>query len=263
MKRPLLKILLPVVTGVLVLGIWYAIHFLISEDRRFMLPTPDAVVRAFRDNLSYLASAAANTSQGALLGFALAVLVSSATSLVLSLSPLIRTSLYPYLMALQLTPLPILAPIAIIWAGAGLPSVTLLTFAIAFFPLVVNTTQGLISVDRNQVELFRLYRASRFQELFHLRVPAALPYFFTGLRIAATLAPIGAVVADMNAGTSKGDAGGLGFAAIIFSSQGKYPALFATAATTCILGFIFNAAVLALAWLALHQWHDSYERADK
>jgi NitT/TauT family transport system permease protein len=262
MRRPWLKFLLPFATGVLVIALWYAIHFLIAEDRRFMLPRPDAILRAFRDNASYLIHAAVNTSLGALLGFALAVIVSAALSLLLSLSPLVRASLYPYLMALQLTPIPILAPIAIIWTSAGLQSVTLLTFAIAFFPLVVNTTQGLISTERNQVELFRLYRASRFQELFLLRVPSALPYFFTGLRIAATLAPIGAVVADMNAGTSAGDAGGLGFAAVIFSSQAKYPALFATAAMTCILGFIFNAAVLALAWFALHQWHDSYERTD-
>jgi NitT/TauT family transport system permease protein len=101
------------------------------------------------------------------------------------------------------------------------------------------------------------------QQLFFLRVPAALPYFFTGLRIAATLAPIGAVVADMNAGSSAGDGGGLGFQAIIYSSQARYPALFATAAVTCVLGFVFNAAVLAVAWLALHHWHDSYEASDK
>ena len=263
MRNPWPKILLPALTGALVIALWYAIHFAIAEDRRFMLPTPGAVVRAFQDNASYLGAAALNTSMGALLGFALAVIVSVALSLLLSLTPLVRASLYPYLMALQLTPLPILAPIAVIWTDAGLPSVTLLTFAIAFFPLVVNTTQGLISTDRNQVELFRLYRASRWQELMQLRAPAALPYFFTGLRIAATLAPIGAVVADMNAGTSAGGAGGLGFAAIIFSGQAKYPALFATAATTCVLGFIFNAAVLGLAWLALHHWHDSYERSDR
>jgi NitT/TauT family transport system permease protein len=263
MPRRWLKFLLPLLTGVLVIGLWYAIHFWMVEERRFMLPTPGAILRAFRDNASYLAQAAANTSVGALLGFSLAVVVSVALSLLLSLSPLVRASLYPYLMALQLTPIPVLAPIAIIWTNAGVQSVTLLTFAMAFFPLVVNTTQGLISTDRNQVELFRLYRANRFQELLFLRVPAALPYFFTGLRIAATLAPIAAVVADMNAGTSAGDAGGLGFAAIIFSSQAKYPALFATAATTCILGFIFNAAVVGLAWLALHHWHDSYERRDR
>ncbi|HEY1109854.1 MAG TPA: ABC transporter permease subunit, partial [Opitutaceae bacterium] len=110
---------------------------------------------------------------------------------------------------------------------------------------------------------FASYRASVLQQLFFLRVPAALPYFFTGLRIAATLSPIGAVVADMNAGSSAGDGGGLGFAAVIFSSQARYPALFATAFVTCVLGFLFNAVILALAWLALHKWHDSYERTDR
>ncbi|MBI4621920.1 MAG: ABC transporter permease subunit [Verrucomicrobia bacterium] len=263
MSRPFLKLLLPAATGALVLALWYAIHFFLSEDRRFLLPPPDAVLAALRDNAPFLARAALNTSQGALIGFGLAVVVSFALSLLLSLSPLVRASLYPYLMALQLTPLPILAPICVIWAGAGLASVSLLTFAIAFFPLVVNTTQGLISTDRNLVELFRLYGAGQWQQLFILRVPAALPYFFTGLRIAATLAPIGAVVADMNAGSSAGDGGGLGFQAIIYSSQARYPALFATAAVTCVLGFVFNAVVLAVAWLALHHWHDSYERTDK
>ena len=67
----------------------------------------------------------------------------------------------------------------------------------------------------------------------------------------------------MNAGSSAGDGGGLGFQAVIFSSQAKYPALFATAAVTCILGFIFNAVVLALAWFSLRHWHDSYERTDR
>lgn len=263
MRAPLLKILLPAATGAVVIAVWYGIHFYLHEEMRFLLPTPGAVVQAFLDQRETLGRAAINTTQGALLGFTLAIVISVALALLLSLSPLIRTSLYPYLMALQMTPLPILAPICVIWVGAGLKSVALLTFVIAFFPLVVNTTQGLISTDRNLVELFGLYRASRFQQMFLLRVPSALPYFFTGLRIAATIAPIGAVVAEMNAGTSAGNGGGLGFQAVIFSSQAKYPALFATAATTCVLGFVLNAAVLTLAWLALHHWHDSYERTDK
>lgn len=264
MKRPLLKILMPIATGALLLGLWYAARaWWVSPDKLFLLPAPGTIVDAFRSNADYLVRAAINTSKGAALGFALAVLVSSLVSLLLSLSSLIRAALYPYLMAVQLTPLPVLAPIFVLWVGPGLNSVVLLTFVIAFFPLVVNTTQGLISTDRNLVELFASYRASRFQELFLLRVPAAMPYFFTGLRIAATLAPIGAVVADMNAGSSVDQGDGLGFAAVIFNSQGRYPALYATAITTCILGFLFNAAILALSWFALHHWHDSYERADK
>jgi NitT/TauT family transport system permease protein len=263
MPRRLLHIFLPAVTGALLIGLWYAICFSLSDDRKFLLPTPDKIVAAFRENGPELLRSAANTAQGALLGFGLALVFSTTMALLLSLSSLVRASLYPYLMAMQLTPTPVLAPICVIWVGAGIKSVALLTFLIAFFPLVVNTTQGLISTDRNLVELFRMWRASRWQQLFHLRVPAALPYFFVGLRIAATLAPIGAVVADMNAGSSANDGDGLGFRALVFSSQAQYPALFATAATTCVLGFVFTAGILAVSWFFLHEWHDSYERADK
>ncbi|MEI7553396.1 MAG: ABC transporter permease subunit [Verrucomicrobiota bacterium] len=262
MPKRLLNVLLPAATGALFIVIWYAIRFSIGEEMQFLLPGPGEILAAFRDNGDSLARAALNTTEGALLGFAGAIVVSAALALTLSLSSLVRVSLYPYLMMLQMTPVIIFAPILVLWVGAGLKSVVVITFLICFFPLVVNTTQGLISTDRNLVELFRMYRASRRQEILLLRVPAALPYFFTGLRIAATLAPIGALVGDYTAGSSAGDGGGLGFQAIIYSSQAKYPALFATAAVTCVLGFVFVAIVLSLSWLALHQWHDSYERAD-
>jgi NitT/TauT family transport system permease protein len=230
---------------------------------RFLLPTPSQVLTAFRDNGDALGRAALNTTEGALLGFGFAAVISFLFAVGLSLSSLVRASLYPYLMILQMTPIIVIAPILVLWVGAGLKSVTVITFLICFFPLVVNTTQGLVSTDRNLVELFAMWRASRWQQLIHLRIPAALPYFFTGLRIAATLAPIGALVGDYTAGSSAGDGGGLGFQAIIYSSQAKFPALFATAAATCVLGFLLTAAVLALSWFALHHWHDSYERSDK
>ena len=157
----------------------------------------------------------------------------------------------------------VVAPILVLWVGAGIKSVVVITFLICFFPIVVNTTQGLISTDRNLVELFRMWRASSFQQLWHLRIPGALPYFFTGLRIAATLAPIGALVGDYTAGSSAGDGGGLGFQAVIYSSQAKYAALFATAAVTCVLGFVFVAVVVGLSSLTLRHWHESYEQPDR
>jgi NitT/TauT family transport system permease protein len=262
MSKRLLNFLLPAATGALFIAVWYVIRFSMGEEMQFMLPAPGDILLAFRDNGGAMARAALNTTEGALLGFAAAIIISSLMALGLSLSSLIRVSLYPYLMLLQMTPIIIFAPILVLWVGPGLPSVVVITFLICFFPLVVNTTQGLISTDRNLVELFRMYRASRPQEILLLRVPAAFPYFFTGLRIAATLAPIGALVGDYTAGSSAGDGGGLGFEAIIFSSQAKYPALFATAAVTCLLGFIFVAFVIFLSWLVMHQWHDSYERSD-
>lgn len=262
MPRRLLDLLLPAAIGALMIALWYGVHAWLSEDMRFLLPTPGAILAAFREHGAELARATLNTTEGALLGFAFAVIVSGGLALGLSLSPLVRLGLYPYLMILQMTPIIVFAPMLVLWVGPGIKSVVVITFLICFFPLVVNTTQGLISTDRNLVELFRLYRASRLQELRLLRVPSALPYFFTGLRIAATLAPIGALVGDYTAGSSAGDGGGLGFQTLIYSSQAKYPALFATAVVTCALGFVFVAGVVALSWLALHQWHDSFERRD-
>ena len=177
MSRRLQTIFLPAATGALVIAAWYAVHALLSEDLRFLLPTPTAVVTAFRTHADSLARAALNTTQGALLGFALAVIVSSFFALALSLSRLVRIGLYPYLMILQMTPVIVFAPILVIWVGAGLKSVTIITFLICFFPLVVNTTQGLVSTDRHLVELFAMWRTSRLQQVLYLRVPAALPYF--------------------------------------------------------------------------------------
>ncbi len=263
MNRKLLNLLLPFLTGGLMILLWYARRALLDDEMKFLLPSPDQVIRALDENRDVLLRGATNTAKGALLGFGLAVALSFSTALVLSLARWIRASLYPHLMILQMTPIIIVAPILVLWLGAGLKSVAVITFLISFFPLTVNTTQGLISTDRNLVELFRMQRAKPWQELLFLRIPAALPYFFTGLRIAAVLAPIGAIVGDYTAGSSAGDGGGLGFLAIIFSSQAKYPALFATAAIACVLGFIFTAAVLSVSWFFLHRWHDSYEREDK
>lgn len=263
MQRRAFSFVLPVVTGVLFILAWYGIHHALSEDLKFLLPTPGAVIEATHENASALATATLNTTIGAFLGFILAVVVSVGFALLLSLSPWVRASLYPYLMALQMTPVIVVAPILVLWVGAGIKSVVVITFLICFFPMVVNTTQGLISTDRNLVDLFRMWRTSRMEQLLHLRAPAALPYFFTGARIAATLAPIGALVGDYTAGSSAGDGGGLGFQAVIYSSQAKYPALFATAAVTCVLGFLFVAVVVVLSSLSMRHWHDSYERRDR
>jgi NitT/TauT family transport system permease protein len=111
------------------------------------------------------------------------------------------------------------------------------------------------------VELFRMSNASRWQELFLLRVPGAAPYFMAGLRIAATLAPVGAIVGDFYAGNTVGG-GGLGFYAYTYNSQAYTAALYATGVVSCVLGFGFVACVLFLNWVILHKWHDSFSKSD-
>ena len=260
MNRRLATFALPALTGALLIAVWYTLRlYVIPVEQRFLLPAPDAVLGAFSTHGAQLWGATLSTATGALLGFAAAVTGSIVLALTMSLSPQVRAGLYPWLMALQLTPIIVLAPILILWAGPGLPSVVIITFLISFFPLVVNTTQGLVSTDRLLVDLFRMGRASRLQQILHLRIPAALPYFFTGLRIAATLAPIGAIAGDAYAGNSAGGQGGLGFLAVIYSAQFQIPALFATALASCLLGFVFAGTVVGVSWLSLHRWHDAYQ----
>ena len=255
--------LYPVLMGLALIGLGYVIHFRLSPERQFLLPTPGDVWSAVVKEWPTLSQAAVHTGVGALLGFLGAVILSFLLALLLAFSGIVRLALYPLLMILQMTPIIIIAPILILWVGPGLASVATITFLICFFPMVVNTTQGLISADRNLVDYFRMCRATRAQEMFYLRIPSAMPYFFTGLRIAATLATIGAIVGDMYAGNSSGGTGGLGFMAIIYSSQFQMPALFATAAIACCLGFVFVSVVLAVNWLVLHKWHDSFSSTDR
>src|SRR4051812_1240703 len=115
-----IRIILPIVTGGIFIALWFGVHAWLSEDLKFLLPTPDAVLAAVRENGPALSRATLNTTIGALLGFTCAVIVSSLFALVLSLSSLVRVSLYPYLMALQMTPVIVVAPILVLWVGAGL-----------------------------------------------------------------------------------------------------------------------------------------------
>jgi NitT/TauT family transport system permease protein len=262
MKTYACRLLLPVLTGLLLTALWYGIRGSMSPERQYLLPPPHAVLEAFVEKRATFFEAALNTAGGAAIGFLAAVAISTGAALILALSPLVRAGFYPYLMILQMTPVIVFAPILILFVGPGIKSVSVITFLICFFPLVVNTTQGLVSADKNLVDLFRMCKATRRDEILLLRMPAALPYFFTGMRIAATLAPIGAIVGDYTAGNSAGGVGGLGFLIIIHSSRFELAELYATAFCSCLLGFIFVSAVLGLNWLMLHKWHDSFSRTD-
>lgn len=253
----------PVLLGLFVLVGWQALHHALPESRRFLLPDFRRLVGAFGEHGSTLLSAARYTALAALGGFGLATGVAVLASLLLASSSLLRITLYPYLMGLQMVPVIVVAPVLILWVGPGTPSVIIVTFLIAFFPLVVNTTQGLLSVEQSQVDLFRMGRATRWQELFLLRAPAALPYFFTGLRISALLAPIGALTADYLVGSTTGGRSGLGMTALLFSARNEIPGLYATALVGCGLGFALVSAVSGLAWLTLHRWAEGYVRNGK
>lgn len=253
--------LLPVFSGALFIGLWYGIRAA-SGLESWILPTPLEILQAAWHEHARLLAAAGHTALGALGGFVLAAVLGFVTSLLLGVSKSLRASLYPWLLVLQMTPVIVLTPIIMLWAGPGMPGIITITWLISYFPIVANMTQGLLSTDMNHVALFRMCNASRLQEVLLLRVPSALPFYLAGLRIAATLAPIGAIFGEYMVGNSAGGSGGLGFLVYSYNTQIKIPALFATALTSCLLGFIFVAAVSWLNRALLHQWHDSFERTD-
>jgi NitT/TauT family transport system permease protein len=248
--------LLPAATAAALIVLWYVLKA-VFQVPSFVLPAPHEILVAAWDERSFLWSAALVTVRGALLGFSAAVGVGFLLAMALGFSPRIKASLYPLILVLQMMPVTILAPIFVLWLGQGLPSIVAITFMIGFFPVVANTTMGFISVDRNLRELFVVCNATRAQEARYLRIPGAMPYFLTGMKIAGTLAPIGAIVGDFLAGSAQGGVGGIGYMTITYFSQLKTPALFATGLVACLMGFVFVGGVNWLHWRLLHLWHDS------
>jgi NitT/TauT family transport system permease protein len=133
---------------------------------------------------------------------------------------------------------------------------------VSFFPVVVNTTLGLVSTDRNLVELFDMCDARWWQRLLLLRLPSAMPHYFAGLRIAASLAPIGAIFGEYVTGSMEGGVGGLGFLAYYYSNRQLPASLVAVGAVSCMVGFLFLGVISVANWLLLRRWHDSVERTD-
>lgn len=249
------RLLLPFLTGCLLLAAWYGIkaYWNIHD---FILPAPHDVILAFGREAGPLARATGVTLAGSAVGFAAAVSLGFAISLAMATLPWLRRGLYPFVVFMQMIPIIATAAIVVILFDVGLQSVALIAFLIGFFPVVASTLQGLLSAPEGQREMFRLYKASPLQELFLLRVPNSLPYFFTGAKIAATLAVIGAVTGEIFAGSSS-RAGGLGFMIMIYKSELKIAALFAATLICCLLGFLFVAIVLYFRHLLLHRWHES------
>ncbi|HEY3755326.1 MAG TPA: ABC transporter permease [Opitutaceae bacterium] len=251
----------PLVAGGCALLIWYGIRWT-THLGPFLLPLPHEILEAAWRERHTLAEATAFTFAAAFLGFVAAAGIGFLLSLFLSWSVAFRRALMPFVLALQMTPVIILTPFLVLWMRQGLAPVVTITFIICFFPVVANTTFGFTAVDRNLVDLFQVCGASRFDELLRLRVPSALPHYLTALRIAASLAPIGAVTGDFLAGSAENSIGGLGFMTITYFAEAKTAELLAAGLTACLMGFIFVGGVHLLHWWALHAWHDSARRAE-
>lgn len=206
----------------------------------FLVPAPSDIVSSLVDNRELLAENAWVTLKEVLGGFALAVVAGVGFAVALHLSPLLRRAFYPLIVASQTIPIIVVAPILIVWLGFGIGPKIVIVALICFFPITVNTLDGLAAVDPEQRKLMRTLGAGRLQMLRRLEAPAAMPYLLSGAKIAVAVAVIGAVFGEW-----AGSDSGLGHLMLVDNAQLEVARLFAAMAVLSAMAIaLFGALTL-------------------
>lgn len=219
------------------------------------------MANAFATDWGTLAPALWVTTKITFMSLMLALVGGVGFAIFLVQSRWIEIAFYPLAVILQVTPIVAISPLILIYAPSTQVALLICAFLVAFFPILSNMVQGLKSVDHNLINLFELYGASRWQTLLYLKLPAAQPYFMTGLRIGGGLALIAAVVAEFAAG-SAGAGSGLAFRLLEAQYRLNIPQLFAALLMLSLLGVAIFAVTSFISWLSLHRWHESSLRRE-
>jgi NitT/TauT family transport system permease protein len=220
-----------------------------------VLPAPSLILQTFIADRVLLTQSLLVTLVTTLEGFLLAAIGGVGLAVLFNLSRLVEYSFYPFAVVLQVTPIVAVAPLLLIYLPQPL-AVLACAWIVAFFPVLANTTLGLNSIDRNLADLFALYGASRGQVLWNLKLPSALPYILGGLRIAGGLSLIGAVVAEIAAG-SAGAGSGLAYRIVESGYRLNIPRMFAALVLLSIAGIVIFYALAFVNHIALRRWHES------
>lgn len=251
-----LEIVAPVLVGIFALLLW-DIFVRITQLPPYILPGPILVLQTLISDWNELFSSLLITLQITVVAFVAAAISGLIIAILFTQSKWIERSFFPYAVILQTTPIVAIAPLIILWfKNNTFAALVVCAWIVAFFPIVSNTTLGLNSVDRNLLNLFQLYKASRWQTLLYLRLPSAMPYFLGGLKISGGLALIGAVVAEFVAGTG-GEKSGIAYRILISSYNLQIPRMFAALFLTTGLGVLIFVSLSALSDFILRKWHES------
>lgn len=249
-----LRWLLPIVVLAAGLGLWeFVVRFYGIQP--YVLPAPSLVFTTLIADWGILSQSLATTLMTTLEGFVAAAIGGIALALLFNQSKLLEYSLFPYAVVLQVTPVIAIAPLLLIYLPQE-AAVVVCAWIVAFFPVLSNTTLGLNSVDRNLAGLFQLYHASPMQTLRYLKLPAALPYILGGLRIAGGLSLIGAVVAEIAAG-SAGAGSGLAYRIAESGYRLNIPRMFAALLLLSVAGIVIYGLLALVSHLVLRRWHES------
>jgi NitT/TauT family transport system permease protein len=249
-----LRILLPLAVLAAGIAVWELV-VRVNNIPPYVLPGPSAVFETLIADWPVLSQSLMTTLATTLEGFVAASIGGIALALLFNQSKWLEVSLFPYAVILQVTPVIAIAPLLLIYLPQQ-TAVIVCAWIVAFFPVLSNTTLGLNSVDRNLAGLFRLYGASRLQTLVLLKLPSALPYILGGLRIAGGLSLIGAVVAEIAAG-SAGAGSGLAYRIAESGYRLNIPRMFAALLLLSAAGIVIYGLLALTSHLALRRWHES------
>ena len=212
----------------------------------YILPAPSRIARLLVQDNGLLLPQAAVTLEEIAIGFAIAFVLGIGLALLIFSSPVVERAVYPLVIASQTVPIFAIAPLLIVWLGYGMPSKVAMTALIVFFPIVVNTVDGLRAADPDAVNLLLILGAKPWHVLRKIRAPAALPIVFSGVRIAVTTSVIGAVIGEWVGATQ-----GLGFLMIHANAQLHIDLVFAAIVYLSVMAIGLFLAVSAAEWLAL------------
>ena len=236
-----LERLAPFVFGMLALGLWQGSVWALAVPS-YVVPGPIAIFNAYLSDYAILNPALLSTLTVTFTALLAATLLGVFLAVAMAASALFRAAIQPWAVILQVTPVVAIAPLIIIWVNQPFVALVVCATIVAFFPILSNTAAGLAATPPELLDLFHLNGATRWQTLFLLRLPSALPNFLTGLRISGTLALVGAVVAEFVAG-SGGFASGLAYRIIEASYRLEIPRMFAALVLLGVSGILIYAAL--------------------
>jgi len=232
-------------TLLLLVLLWEAVCRLLNVAP-FLLPAPSAIAQRFAEKPMLFWVHGWFTLYETFAGFIIAVAVGLVAAAAIVVIPSIRDVLMPILLIAQLVPKVAIAPILLVWFGYGVAPKIVIAFLVAFFPIVVNTANGLAAVERELLDLGRSLEASRWQTFWKFRMPSALPELFSGMKIAITLAVIGAIIGEFVGGDK-----GLGYLIIIANQELDTPLAFAALTVISVGGILLYVAIEGLERLVI------------
>jgi NitT/TauT family transport system permease protein len=243
--------------AIMILAIWFWDRICVwNEIPKYILPRPGVVLQTLYDDAGLLFSSLLVTLRITFLSLLLAVLGGVGLAVLFAQSKWVEMSFFPFAIVLQVTPIVAIFPLINIYVNNQTVKLLLCAWIVAFFPILSNTTLGLNSVDRNLRDMFKLNGATRWQQLRYLRLPAAMPYFLGGLKIAGGLSLIGAVVAEFVAG-AQGQSSGLASRIIEAGYRLNAPRLFAALILISLTGIVIFLVLSLVSHLILRRWHES------